>query len=228
MDKKARKKFKISASILSSDFTKLPQTIEMLQKEVDSLHLDVMDGHFVPNLTFGPKMISDLRKLTNLTFNTHLMISNPDSFIKEYADAGSDIIIFHIEAVQNAMHTIQLISDTGCKVGIALKPNTPVSSVEPFLKHLDIVLIMTVEPGFGGQKFIANTRQKIIDICSLRESLSESTTANYKFKISLDGGINPQALMDIKTLDFDEVIVGSYLFKDDFHDNLVKLKKICY
>lgn len=228
MDKKARKKIEISASILSSDFTKLPQTIDKLGKEVDSLHLDVMDGNFVPNLTFGSKMIGDLRKLTTLDFNTHLMITNPDLFIKQYAEAGSNSIIFHIEAVEDVMQTINLIASLGCKVGIALKPNTPISSIRDVLKYLDIVLIMTVEPGFGGQEFIINTKNKISELCNLRKSLDNNAPGEYNFKISLDGGINATIFPDIADLDFDEVIVGSYLFEGDLYANLAKLKKMCY
>ena len=146
---------KISPSILSADFSRLgDEIIALEQAGADYIHIDVMDGHFVPNITIGPEVIKRLRPITKLTFDVHLMIEPVDNFIKSFADAGADIITFHPEATKNMLNTIKLIKSFGKKVGVSLKPSSPVNLIDSFLEQIDLILIMSVNPGFGGQKFI--------------------------------------------------------------------------
>ena len=176
---------KISPSILSADFSKLGEEIVALEKAgADYIHIDVMDGHFVPNITIGPEVIKRLRPVTKLPFDVHLMISPVNNFIKDFADAGADIITFHPEATESISETIKLIKNLGKKIGISLKPKSHINLIESYLSEIDLILIMSVEPGFGGQKFMPEVLNKIKELKKIQ------IKKNLDFDIEIDGGIN--------------------------------------
>ena len=176
---------KISPSILSADFSKLGNEIKRLEKAGgEMIHVDVMDGHFVPNLTIGPPVIKTLRKYTNLPFDVHLMISPVHKYIKDYAEAGANIITIHPEATENLEMSIKHIKDLGKKVGVSLNPNTQIEVIKNFLSNINLVLIMSVHPGFGGQKFMPEVLEKIKKLKKIKDQ------KNLKFDIEVDGGIN--------------------------------------
>ena len=176
---------KISPSILSADFSKLGEEILALEKAgADYIHIDVMDGHFVPNITIGPEVIKRLRPITKLPFDVHLMISPVNNFIKDFADAGADIITFHPEATENMSETINLIKKLGKKVGVSLKPKSQINLIENYLNEIDLILIMSVEPGFGGQKFMPEVLDKIKELKKIKDQ------KKIDFDIEIDGGIN--------------------------------------
>ena len=201
---------KISPSILSADFSKLGQEIRDLEKAgADLIHIDVMDGHFVPNITIGPEVISKLRKYSSLPFDVHLMIAPVHNFIKNFADAGSDIITIHPEATNNLVETIKKIKSFNKKVGVSLNPKTPIDKVLNVLNLIDLVLIMSVNPGFGGQKFIKDTLQKV------KMLRKEIDTKNIKTEIEIDGGINfENSKMAIKA-GADILVSGTTIFKEN-------------
>ena len=201
---------KISPSILSADFSKLGSEIQNLEKaKADLIHIDVMDGHFVPNITIGPEVINKLRKYTSLPFDVHLMISPVHDFIKNFAEAGADIITIHPEATNDLVSSIQKIKSFNKKAGVSLNPETSVKKVLPVLKLIDLVLVMSVNPGFGGQKFIKDTLEKV------KILRKEIDTKKLKTLIEIDGGINFENAIMAKKAGVDILVSGTTIFKEN-------------
>ena len=203
-------KIKISPSILSADFSQLSQEIKRLENGgADMIHVDVMDGHFVPNLTIGPPVIKSLRKHTKLIFDVHLMISPVHKYIKAFADSGADIITFHPEATENIDETINLIKNLNKKVGVSLNPNSQIDLIKDHLSKIDLVLIMSVHPGFGGQKFMPEILKKIEALFNIKKS------ENLHLDIEVDGGINFENSKLVKKAGANILVSGTTIFKDN-------------
>lgn len=198
----------IAPSILSADFGNLQESLAKVSS-AKWLHVDVMDGHFVPNITIGPVVVKGVRKVSNQVLDTHLMIKDPLKYAKEFVNAGSDRITFHIEATKEPMTVINEIKSLGVPVGISIKPNTPVEDIVELLPLIDQVLVMSVEPGFGGQKFMPNALVKIKQLSNLKTEL------NTEFTIVVDGGINSETGKLCKEAGVDVLVAGSYVFNSD-------------
>ena len=215
---------KISPSILSADFSQLGNEIKKLEEGgADLIHVDVMDGHFVPNLTIGPPVIKTLRNYSTLPFDVHLMISPVHKYIKDYADAGADIITIHPEATDNLESSIQLIKKLKKKIGLSLNPNTSIDIIKKNLSSIDLVLVMSVHPGFGGQKFIPEVIEKIKDLKKIKEE------QNYKFDIEVDGGINFDNSKLVIEAGANILVSGTTIFKNNngnINKNIKTLKSI--
>ena len=204
------KNIKISPSILAADFSQLGKEINNLERGgADLIHVDVMDGHFVPNLTIGPPVIKALREYTKLPFDVHLMISPVHKYIKDFANAGSDIITIHPEATENLEKSIFHIKELNKKVGVSLNPDTKINVIESHLNNIDLVLIMSVFPGFGGQKFIPETIKKIKDLKEIKDK------NNYNFDIEVDGGVNFLNSKDIINAGANILVSGTTIFKSN-------------
>ena len=216
------KKIKISPSILSADFSQLGSEIKRLEEGgADMIHVDVMDGHFVPNLTIGPPVIKNLRKYTKIPFDVHLMISPVHKYIKDYADAGADIITIHPEATESLEDSIKEIRNYKKKVGVSLNPDTKISVLDGHFPNIDLILIMSVFPGFGGQKFIPDTIHKIKDIKDIKEK------NKYNFDIEVDGGINFTNSKEVINAGANILVSGTTIFKEnngDIKKNIETLK----
>lgn len=213
---------KIAPSLLSCDFSKMGEEIVRMDKAgADYMHLDVMDGAFVPNITFGAPIIKAVRGLSDVPFDVHLMIDNPYNYIDDFVNAGADIITFHVEAKSDIKATIDKINNANVKAGLVIKPNTPASAVFPYLKDIYMVLIMTVEPGFGGQSFMADMMPKVAEI------KEETKKQGVEIVIEADGGINDKTIAQCAKAGIDICVSGTGVFKaDDPKMAIAQLKEL--
>ncbi|GAM14198.1 ribulose-phosphate 3-epimerase [Mesobacillus selenatarsenatis] len=201
---------KIAPSILSADFARLGEEIKDVERGgADYIHVDVMDGHFVPNITIGPLIVEAIRPITKLPLDVHLMIENPDQYIEAFAKAGADYITVHVEASRHLHRTIQLIKSTGVKAGVVLNPATPVDSLKHIIEDIDMVLLMSVNPGFGGQKFISSVLPKIRQVKELADSL------NPELEIEVDGGVNEETAKLCVEAGANVLVAGSAVFNKE-------------
>ena len=208
---------KLAPSILSADFARLLEDVKKVEKAgCEYLHIDVMDGHFVPNITLGPGIVKSLRKDVNMVFDAHLMIENPDNYIKEFADAGCDIIVVHQEACTHLHRTIQNIKSHGIKAGVALNPATPIETIKYVLQDVDMVLLMSVNPGFGGQSYIPVVTEKIKELKALTDEM------NLDIDIEVDGGVKPSNIAEVVNAGANVIVAGSAIFNAGNIDEAVK------
>ena len=197
----------IAPSMLSADFNKLAQSIRMVEEAgADYLHIDIMDGDFVPNISFGPMLYQGLRGQSKLVFDVHMMVTNPERYVDQVVKAGADVVTVHVEATPHIHRALQLIKAAGAKAGVVINPGTPVSAIEAVLGQVDQVLIMTVNPGFGGQAFIPATLDKVRQLADLRQK------NGYNYLIEVDGGVNDKTAADCLAAGADILVAGSYVF----------------
>ncbi|MCU7493618.1 MAG: ribulose-phosphate 3-epimerase [Bacteroidota bacterium] len=212
----------ISPSILNADFSRLADEVALAERGgADWVHCDIMDGHFVPNISFGPFIVKTAKKITKLPLDVHLMIENPDLYIEDFLKSGADIVTVHQEAVVHLNRTIQHIKGLGARAGVSINPSTPVSTLREIAEFVDMVLIMSVNPGFGGQSFIESSLRKIRETVRLREEM------NANFLIEVDGGISSENIQKISDAGADVFVVGSAIFKSgDIPSATAELKNI--
>jgi ribulose-phosphate 3-epimerase len=211
---------KIAPSILSADFSRLGDEVKAVEQAgADYIHIDVMDGHFVPNITIGPLIVEAVKKVTKLPLDVHLMISDPDRFIDDFSKAGSDIITVHVEAVNHLHRSIQVIRKSGAGPAVSLNPATPLQMIEYILDDVDMVLIMSVNPGFGGQKFIPEVIPKIE---RLKEIIDKR---GLDVEIEVDGGINPDTIGLVSSAGADVFVAGSAIFHSDSYADIIRIMK---
>jgi len=212
----------LAPSILSADLANLSQQIQLVEKAgADWIHCDIMDGHFVPNITFGPVLVEAARRSTDLPLDVHLMIKNPDKFLEDFRKAGADSISVHFEEVIHLNRTINKIKELGAKAGVVINPSTPVSMVKDIAEYIDLLLIMTVNPGSGGQTFISNSERRISEAVKLRDDLKAD------FLIEVDGGVSKNTITKIKNAGCDVFVAGSSIFKaKDVSAATTELKKL--
>lgn len=212
---------KLAPSILSADFARLLEDVKKVEEAgCEYLHIDVMDGHFVPNITLGPNIVKSLRKDVNMVFDAHLMIENPDMYIKDFAEAGCDIIVVHQEACKHLHRTIQNIKSYNIKAGVALNPATPIETIKHILKDVDMVLIMTVNPGFGGQSFIDSMIDKIRELKAIVDE------QNLNIDIQVDGGIKPSNVADVVNAGANVIVAGSAIFNSsDIKETVIEFRE---
>ncbi|UCG53820.1 MAG: ribulose-phosphate 3-epimerase [Candidatus Latescibacterota bacterium] len=210
----------MAPSLLSADFSRLGEEVRAVEKAgADLLHLDVMDGHFVPNLTFGPMLIKAVRKLTDLPLDTHLMIENPEKYIRQFAKAGSDIITIHIEASADIRRDLRMIREIGKNAGLTLNPDTPLEKITEYFDDIDLILVMSVFPGFAGQSFMPEVLSKVEQAKELRK------VKGLDIAIEIDGGIDPETSKQARAAGVDIMVAGSAIFgSSDYKDTIHKLR----
>lgn len=213
-------KYKIAPSILSADYANFASELRRIEEtDVEYVHIDIMDGQFVPNITFGAGVVASMRQHSKLFFDCHLMIVNPERYVEEFAQAGADMMTIHVESTPHIHGALQKIKAAGMKAGVVINPGTPVEMTESVLELVDQVLIMTVNPGFGGQAFIPEMMSKVEKVAALREA------KGLAFDIEVDGGIDHETIKLAKKAGANVFVAGSYLFKDDFKARVAALRE---